>query len=147
MIPRSVNLIPLKKYPLPIKSSYTYAFIVHDEWFTAVSLETHLLVPGSQESSPAMGTVFSLSPQFYPHFYLFIYWLFRATATVYRSSQARGQIRAIAASLLHSHSNLGFKPCLQPIPQLMACNAESLILSKARDWTRILIDTSLICYC
>ena len=38
----------------------------------------------------------------------------------YVGSQARGQIRAIAAGLRHSHSNEGSKPHLQPAPQLMA---------------------------
>ena len=36
------------------------------------------------------------------------------------SSQARGQIRAIAASLGHSHWNVGSKPRLRPTPQVMA---------------------------
>ena len=51
-------------------------------------------------------------------FYLFIYLflLFRA----YGSSQARGGIEAIAASLHHSHSNTASQPCLQPTPQLTA---------------------------
>ena len=44
--------------------------------------------------------------------------LFRAMA--YGSSQARGQIGATAASLYHSHSNVGSEPCLQPTPQLTA---------------------------
>uniref|UniRef100_A0A8D1KAK8 Uncharacterized protein n=1 Tax=Sus scrofa TaxID=9823 RepID=A0A8D1KAK8_PIG len=35
-------------------------------------------------------------------------------------SQARSRIRATAASLHHSHNNLGSKPCLQPTLQLMA---------------------------
>ena len=35
-------------------------------------------------------------------------------------SQARGPIRAVAASLHQSHSNMGSKPHLQPTPQLMA---------------------------
>ena len=34
--------------------------------------------------------------------------------------QARGRIGAIATGLRQSHSNAGSKPCLQPIPQLMA---------------------------
>ena len=38
----------------------------------------------------------------------------------YGSSQARGQIGAIAAYLRHSHSNAGPKLCLRPTPQLMA---------------------------
>ena len=38
---------------------------------------------------------------------------FRAVSTACESSQARGQIQAIAASLCHSHSNCG---SLQPTP-------------------------------
>ena len=36
----------------------------------------------------------------------------------YGTAQARGLIRAIAASLHHSHSNVGSEPHLQPTPQL-----------------------------
>ena len=35
-------------------------------------------------------------------------------------SQARGPIRAVAAGLHHSHSNMGSEPCLKPTPQLLA---------------------------
>ena len=54
--------------------------------------------------------------------YLFIYLfcLFRAAPEAHGGSQARGQIRAIAAGLCHSHSNEGSEPCLQPTPQLTA---------------------------
>ena len=45
-----------------------------------------------------------------------LFMLFRATPTASGSSQAKGQIRAIAASLHHSHS----KPRLRPTPQLTA---------------------------
>ena len=41
---------------------------------------------------------------FYSSF-LFLLLLFRATAAACRSSLARGQIRAMASSLHHSHSN------------------------------------------
>ena len=46
------------------------------------------------------------------------FFLFRATDTAYGCSQARGQIRAAAASLCHSHT--GSEPHLWPIPQLLA---------------------------
>ena len=46
--------------------------------------------------------------------------LFRATPEAYGSSQARGQIRATAASLYHSHSKARSEPSLQPAPELMA---------------------------
>ena len=53
------------------------------------------------------------------YFYLFIYFVFsRAAPVAYGDSQARGLIRAVAASLCHSHSNATSKPGLQP--QLMA---------------------------
>ena len=38
--------------------------------------------------------------------------LFRAAPAAYGGSQARGQMGATAASLHHSHSNEGSKPCL-----------------------------------
>ena len=59
-------------------------------------------------------------------FYL-IYSFFRATAMAYGRSQARGQIRAIAAGVGHSHSNARSQVHVQPTPQLMAT------LSEARD--------------
>jgi len=43
-----------------------------------------------------------------------------ATPGAYGGSQARGLIRAVAASLHHSQSNAGSEPHLRPIPQLMA---------------------------
>ena len=47
--------------------------------------------------------------------YSFIYCLFvlfRAAPVAYRGSQARGLIRAVAASLCHSHSNARSEPRL-----------------------------------
>ena len=44
----------------------------------------------------------------------------RAAPTAYGGSQARGLIRAVAASLRQSHSNARSEPRLQPTPQLMA---------------------------
>ena len=38
----------------------------------------------------------------------------------YGFSQARDLIRAVAAGLDHSHSNMGSEPHLQPTSQLMA---------------------------
>ena len=63
----------------------------------------------------------------YLFIYLFIYLflLFRATPTAHGGSQARGQIRATAASLRHGHSNAGSEPHLRPTPELTA-NAQSL---------------------
>ena len=62
----------------------------------------------------------------------------------YRGSQAKGWTRAVAASLHHSHSNTGSKPHLWPTLQ----HTQHQILnprSKARDWTYILMDISLVC--
>ena len=53
-------------------------------------------------------------------FFFFFFGLFRAIPMAYESSQARGQVRAVAAGLRHSHSNMGSKPHLQPTPQLTA---------------------------
>ena len=61
----------------------------------------------------------------------FVYFLlFRTTPTAYGSSQARGWIRAIAAGLHHISWQ-----CQILTP-----------LREARDQTRILMDTSLICF-
>jgi len=46
--------------------------------------------------------------------------MFWAAPVAYGGSQARGPIRAIAASLHQSHSNAGSLPHLQPTPQLTA---------------------------
>ena len=48
----------------------------------------------------------------------FLYLHCRVTPEAYGSSQARGPIRAAAAS--HSHSNAGSEPRLWPTPWLMA---------------------------
>ena len=43
-----------------------------------------------------------------------------AAPMAYGGSQARGQIKAVAAGLHHSHSNVGSEPHLWPTPQLTA---------------------------
>ena len=75
------------------------------------------------------------------HFVVIV--LFRATPAAYRDSQAKGGIRAVAPGLRHSHSNTRSELHLQPTPQLH--QRRILIpLSKARDQTHILMDTSWI---
>ena len=51
---------------------------------------------------------------------IIIFCLFKAAPTAYGGSQARGGIRAVAASLCYSHSNVGYELHLQPTPQLTA---------------------------
>ena len=53
-------------------------------------------------------------------FFFFFFRLFRAAPAAYGISQALGQIRAMAASLPHSHSSAGSEPRLRPTPQLTA---------------------------
>ena len=53
-------------------------------------------------------------------FLFFVFRLLRAAAAAYGGSQARGQKRAVAASLRQSHSSARSKPCLRPTPQLTA---------------------------
>ena len=43
-----------------------------------------------------------------------------AAPEAHGGSQARGLIKAVAASLCQSHSNVGSEPCLRPTPQLTA---------------------------
>ena len=56
-------------------------------------------------------------------FFFFLSFFFAisgAAPAAYGGSQARGQIRAVAAGLHHSHSNAESQPCLQPTPQFTA---------------------------
>ena len=46
--------------------------------------------------------------------------LFMAASAAYGSSSARAGIRAAAAGLCHSHSNIGSEPHIQPMLQLVA---------------------------
>ena len=50
----------------------------------------------------------------------FFFLSFRAVLAAYGGSLARGQIKAAAAGLRQSHSNLGSEPYLQPTAQLRA---------------------------
>ena len=67
-------------------------------------------------------------PSFFPpfpflsffHFFFSFLCFFKAAPVATGSSQARGQIGATAAGLLHRHSNARSEPHLQPTPQLMA---------------------------
>ena len=54
------------------------------------------------------------------NFILFFLVLFRAPPAACGGSQARGQIRAVAAGLHHSHSSEGSEPHQQTTPQLTA---------------------------
>ena len=51
---------------------------------------------------------------------LFFFFFLRAVPMAYGGSQARGQIRALATGLHHSHSNTGSEPHLQLTPQPVA---------------------------
>ena len=73
--------------------------------------------PPNPSSNQALGSVAHI------HGLLLIYLLllfFRAASTAYEGSQARGQIRALAASLRHSHSNAISELHPRPTPQLTA---------------------------
>ena len=53
-------------------------------------------------------------------FFFFFFIFLRATVAAHGSSQARGQIRAAAAGLPHSHSDTVSEPPLRFTPQLTA---------------------------
>ena len=57
----------------------------------------------------------------------------------------RSRIGAAAARLRQSHSNARFNPCLLSTPQFTATRILNP-LSKARDHTRVFMDTSQVCY-
>ena len=52
--------------------------------------------------------------------FFFCFYLFRAALTAYGGSQARDQIRGLAAGLRHSQRNTRSESGLQPTPQLKA---------------------------
>ena len=62
------------------------------------------------------GKIYFIFSFFLSFFFFFFFCLFRAAPAAYVSFQARGQIRASASGLRHSHSKAGSKPCLRPIP-------------------------------
>ena len=78
-----------------------------------------------------------------PFFFLL---LFRAAPMAYRNSQVRGKIRAIAAGLHQSPRNSGSKPCQPHTPSSWQCQIPDP-LSKARNQTHILMDTSQLRFC
>ena len=47
-------------------------------------------------------------------YFFLIFFILRAAPVAHGNSQARGQIRATAAGLCHSHSNTGSEPPLKP---------------------------------
>ena len=81
----------------------------------------------------------------FPFIYLFC--LCRTAPMAHGTSQARGQIRAIIAGLCHSYSNNGSKLHLQPTPQSSRQHWILHPLRKARDQTRVLMDTSWVHFC
>ena len=78
--------------------------------------------------------------------FCFFFLLFRVTPTVYGGSQARDQIRATAAGKRHSHSKAGSELSVDLHHSSWQCQIPDP-LSEARDQTRILVDSSRICFC
>ena len=71
-------------------------------------------------SAPRKSWFFILIFQIFYLFGLFFFAFSRAAPEAYGGSQARGLIRATAASPSHSHSHARSEPCLQPTPQFTA---------------------------
>ena len=66
-------------------------------------------------------TAFKIYNSFCFFVFCFVFYVFSmASPAAYGDSQARGLIRATAAGLHHSHSNVRSEPRLRPIPQLTA---------------------------
>ena len=98
----------------------------------------------------------NISPDF-PHFlsskyssnvlcarvlFIYLFWVFfRAASVAYGSSQTRGQIRATAASLHHSHSNSGSEHIFDLGGSSQQHHQILNPLREARDQTLILADT------
>ena len=78
--------------------------------------------------------------------FAFFVCFFRAAPEAYGGPQARGQIRATAASLCHSHSNARSEPHLDHLHHRSWQRWILNPLSKARSQTGILMGTRWVCY-
>ena len=107
-------------FPLPPESRYKFKV----KWKKEEEIKQLYVTRWFTMPNPK--TVYNTNSFFVLFCFLFVYvCLFRAACMAYGGSQARGQIRAIAAGLRHSHSNMGPQLHLQPTPQLTG-NAGSL---------------------
>ena len=73
----------------------------------------------AQRKSVGMGAGAWKNP-FNFFFFFGLFAIYRAAATAYGGSQARGLIGAVATDLRQSHSNARSKPSMRPTPQLTA---------------------------
>ena len=87
-------------------------------WFCKIALWISSLMLSSHCFKLSPLWAYSWALVFLFCFVLFL--LFRAIPAVYGSSLSKGRIRATAAGLCHSHSNVGSVHCLWPTPQLTA---------------------------
>ena len=78
-----------------------------DQWESAVVLQKRMVL---------WARVVAWRSGWIPYFFF----LFTIAPVSYGSSQVRGQIKAAAADLHHSHSDAGSEPYLLPKPQLVA---------------------------
>ena len=74
-------------------------------------------------------------------YFIITFFFFRAAPAAYGSSQARGQIRAAATGLCHSHSNVGLS-CVCDLQWSLRQGRLLNPLSKTRDRTHILMDNT-----
>ena len=81
-----------------------------------------ILSPKAPEGSSYSRGPSSVFSVFWVFFFVLFCFLMTMSAVAYESSQARGQMEAVAANLPHSRSNagLGLERHLQPTPQLLA---------------------------
>ena len=86
-------------------------------------------------SIPEVRSVWGVFDSFFFFFFVFLPFL-GPLPMAYGGSQARGLIRAVAASLRQSHSNEGSELRLRPTPQLTAMLDCYNPLSKGRDGSR-----------
>ena len=94
-----------------------------DAWGFDLEQTPTLLKPGQGPLQMEItGDLISLAIFLRGHFVLFCFVLsfLRAAPAAHGGFQARGQIRASAAGLQHSHSNTGSELRQQPTPQLTA---------------------------
>ena len=87
-----------------------------------------------------------LKKWFLPYHFFFFFWSFQGCTCSILGSQAGGQIGVVAASLHHSHSNMGSQLHLQPTAHLVAMPILNP-LKEARNQICIPMDASQIHFC
>ena len=113
---------PLRKYVTPTDFDQLKQFLTFDKQVSDPGTPEGLFPNAVLLISNLFWYMCILKHSIYNFFFfcLLSFVFSRAAPMACGGSQARGLIRAIAAGLRHSHSNMGSEQCLWPTPQFTA---------------------------